>query len=497
MALLSVVRKDIELIKIDGIGHILDKSKPTVIKCAWLIVLLACSFLTISMIVNSIKEYYQYRVTATYRLVIEQEAVFPKVVICSLQPFNSKYALSLINQFNKTLPAIIEASRQSLSFFDVDYILLGYESTYLLMQAYSKLAAGFYLSETQKSQLSDFASVLIDCEFAGSKCNASDFEFVFDLTYFGCYQFNSGKKADGQQVPAKKVSKTGMINNRLTLKLYTGTESPLDSLLPFKGFTIRLFNATEAPISLNPSISLLLPGIGTSISVRRNFFNQYPKPYSECTVDENGELFVPLEDSAFFEKTKSIINFTYTRTNCLFTCFQYHIKRACNCTLPNINNGDPDEGSCLTTEQYNCGYQYYSQVINVGDFVKKNCLPKCPLECHQRLLVPSFSNYNLSMSKAAIHTYQSIYGQDVDVLYNMVEVSVFYDSLSYTKVEEMPKVTFENLVGSIGGHLHVFLGMSFISFFEIFELLFKSIGTIIEKLNTLNSKIPFFVKFKF
>ena len=51
------------------------------------------------------------------------------------------------------------------------------------------------------------------------------------------------------------------------------------------------------------------------------------------------------------------------------------------------------------------------------------------------------------------------------------EISVSYDSLSYTQVEEEPKITLEDVIAMIGGHLHVFLGMSLLSFVELFELI--------------------------
>ena len=54
---------------------------------------------------------------------------------------------------------------------------------------------------------------------------------------------------------------------------------------------------------------------------------------------------------------------------------------------------------------------------------------------------------------------------------NIVEVYVYYETLTYTNTVEEPKMSFEDLIGSLGGHLHLFLGMSLLSFAEIFELL--------------------------
>ena len=57
-----------------------------------------------------------------------------------------------------------------------------------------------------------------------------------------------------------------------------------------------------------------------------------------------------------------------------------------------------------------------------------------------------------------------------NLYYNMISASVFYDSLSYSMAEERPAFVMIELIGSIGGHLHLFLGMSLLSFIEIIEL---------------------------
>ena len=59
---------------------------------------------------------------------------------------------------------------------------------------------------------------------------------------------------------------------------------------------------------------------------------------------------------------------------------------------------------------------------------------------------------------------------------NMVQLVIFYETLSYVVVEEKAKLTLESLIGTLGAHLHLFLGMSFLSFIELFELIIVSIS---------------------
>ena len=55
----------------------------------------------------------------------------------------------------------------------------------------------------------------------------------------------------------------------------------------------------------------------------------------------------------------------------------------------------------------------------------------------------------------------------------IVDVSLFYDSLSFTRSEELPNMSAFILLGSIGGNLGLFLGISVLSICEVFGLLLE------------------------
>ena len=54
---------------------------------------------------------------------------------------------------------------------------------------------------------------------------------------------------------------------------------------------------------------------------------------------------------------------------------------------------------------------------------------------------------------------------------NVVKFTLRYDAISYRVRIEEKKKTWDRLLGEIGGHLHMFMGMSLLSFVEIFEFL--------------------------
>jgi hypothetical protein len=61
-----------------------------------------------------------------------------------------------------------------------------------------------------------------------------------------------------------------------------------------------------------------------------------------------------------------------------------------------------------------------------------------------------------------------------------VVVDIKYDSNDYLAIEEEPAMEWQEVLGEVSGHLHLFLGMSLLSFVEIAELL---VFIVIRKLN--------------
>ena len=52
-----------------------------------------------------------------------------------------------------------------------------------------------------------------------------------------------------------------------------------------------------------------------------------------------------------------------------------------------------------------------------------------------------------------------------------------YDTFSNIEVTEEPKMSGEDLLAEIGNHLHLFLGMSLLSFVEIIEFILSLVFT--------------------
>ena len=52
---------------------------------------------------------------------------------------------------------------------------------------------------------------------------------------------------------------------------------------------------------------------------------------------------------------------------------------------------------------------------------------------------------------------------------NVIKLSVYLDTVDVTEIQEKERMSWRDLLGSLGGYFHLFLGMSLISFVEIVE----------------------------
>jgi hypothetical protein len=76
----------------------------------------------------------------------------------------------------------------------------------------------------------------------------------------------------------------------------------------------------------------------------------------------------------------------------------------------------------------------------------------------------------------------------MDILYyfqmRITKVSVYFNELTYTHIEESAETTVNTLIAAMGGNLGLFVGMSLISLIEIIELFYYIfVNTIHSKLN--------------
>ena len=161
--------------------------------------------------------------------------------------------------------------------------------------------------------------------------------------------------------------------------------------------------------------------------------------------------------------------------------FVLFLSRVCNCSDYWCTFQIPGYDYCNNAYQ-TCANNLYYQVFNTGDFIKNFCLNKCPLEC-QKSFIYQHQSSNTYPDESRLKMLKknplllSKYANESDFKYhlakNVAKVTIYYDKLAYTVVEEQPTLDWINLLGNLGGHLHLFLGISFMSVVEIIEILIR------------------------
>ena len=64
---------------------------------------------------------------------------------------------------------------------------------------------------------------------------------------------------------------------------------------------------------------------------------------------------------------------------------------------------------------------------------------------------------------------------------NKIYIRIYYEDLKYTWINQQPKIELFGLISNIGGSLSLFVGISFISFLEFFEITFEFIYNFFKK----------------
>ena len=122
------------------------------------------------------------------------------------------------------------------------------------------------------------------------------------------------------------------------------------------------------------------------------------------------------------------------------------------------------------------------------------CSGRCPLECEKEnfLFETSLGNFpayayakylieDERISRFLNESFDESFTVE-DMSKSIAKVNIYYSDLNIEISSEMPAMTFITLVSNIGGVLGLFLGMSFLSFVEVFELGFEIFLIVYKKL---------------
>ena len=387
------------------------------------------------LVVQSIFEYLSFGVSTTSRTIYETPTLFPKVTFCNFNSLTTQYAYNLTQTIGQ----------------------------------YDNLI-GANLPDDEKKKLGhDLSDILIDCQFDLSECNLNDFKWSYDPWFGNCYTFNTNS-----DFYSKRSNIAGYkfgLHLTLYVNLYEKLKNEYLLTYPPIGFgaIVRIGNNSFSTLSDTNGL-FASPGYNTFISVDREFKSMLPKPYSECELDPNSSYLYDLIAES---------KYVFSQEFCLIQCMQKNIIHKYDCSFPlfpSIFNSSWCNSTVI--------YAILSPSNNSfdSDFINKVCLPLCPLECSHTLYKLSLSSNQLNGNSYIIKIQNNsklasdFITKDIDAETagkSIAQLTIYYDSLSYTESIESPQMNIVSLIGSIGGNLGLFLGVSVFSLWEIIEVVIE------------------------
>jgi len=203
------------------------------------------------------------------------------------------------------------------------------------------------------------------------------------------------------------------------------------------------------------------PGFNYEISVNRIFTYKLGLPYNNCLKDVKS---IDSFDSDLYRYMIHSTNYSYKQTDCLNYCAGKLLFNQINMT----NKIDRWENIVAENRKYDKTMQIlYSDILKKG--IYETC-SDCPEECDSIKYETSHSITKLSTQ------YEDFKNFSIE---NLVCFTIYYESLQYTVIDQIAQMNVFDLISNIGGNLGLFIGISFLSFAELIELLVEIICIIL------------------
>ncbi len=434
-------------------------SKHYIIKIHLFIFLLISYGLASYTTIELIMSYFSYGVTTSIRTIYETPAIFPKVTLCNINMFTTKFAFEFLNSINN---GSILDSLLRLEYYEMSQ---SYQTNLTLIGAILESKSNDF-----KMKLShNLKDILIGCKFNYIKCTADDFIWSWNPYYGNCFSFNSGFNS----TPLRYSGIDGY-NYGLELDFYVNSYEELsfyNSILGGQGAMVFIDNVTHLVDRVYDGV-ILSAGMTTNVALKREFKSSMPRPYSDSLIDQG---LASEYDSYLYNLIRNS-PYDYTQKFCFQQCLQQLIIEKCKCRyyiFPSLTKADV----CSTTSQLSCFVQTYLNIYGRNSYPEKVCLPLCLLECNSNQITftttshellgdvyEKFIRNNRNLSSDFLNT--SITKETVKK--SVARMYVYYDSLSYTESDEAPQIDIISLIANVGGNLGLFLGLSLFSVWEIF-----------------------------
>lgn len=321
--------------------------------------------------------------------------------------------------------------------------------------------AAVQTDEFKKSLSYDFNKTFVSCSFNGLACNEADFEWFFDLRYGNRYKFNGDDN--------KFITSTGKYQG-LSIQAFLGAAPIKTSAISTTGLHIYIHHQSMTPTG-GVDVSQAKE---TNIVIGRKTEAKLGEPYNPCRTNLRQ---IDDFDSDYY-RTVIRTNYTYRQSSCFKVYIQAKVNAQCQCSslaFPEYSRNLPP---CVSRSQVKCFNDLQTEFYNQKS--DDECLRRCPLECESISYSTAISSPDFPTDSYTYYLLNKSFVRGIKsditaagLKANMMSVNIYYDEMKVTSVTQLPKMQYQDLIGSIDGNLGLFLDLSLCSLLEVFEFLVK------------------------
>jgi hypothetical protein len=300
--------------------------------------------------------------------------------------------------------------------------------------------------------------LMIYCNFNLEECNANDFEMIVDNYSFVSHRFTK-----------KKSYTAGM---QYGLQLLINLQNITCEKCYLDGLRLIVHNHSADPGYYSGGTKsgfILSPGFNHEIVVKRTFLSKLGLPFNNCIKNVTS---LESYDSDLYRYILESTKYQYTQKDCFDYCMGSELNKYFN-----ITNKTDHWLNIYKTYAFDGFWDFYSRFVRGEN--KKVCIPLCPLECDSIKYDTS-----ISFTKFSENEFFALFEVNGSVD-NLISIDIYYENLEYTSINQLPKMDIFDLISNIGSNLSLFIGISFLSFAEIIEIIGEILIILFEKKESL------------
>ena len=489
------LKRFVQTTSVKGVSRVF-RAETTGIRLLWVVAIVSCMTFGFQQVYTLLDDYVSYdkvtQIEERVETIGHGNQAFPKLRVCFLNPFDLSLDLRPDESFSY-YKELVQSKTSCDNCTNEDIATLRAEL--FSANAYVRFIG---LGRLRNMGL-NHTRIIRDCKAfpSGEDCaTIGNITVELSSKYIACsyVAFPRGMRVSS-------VSMTFVINNFQNLggpKMYLSNEEStvLSSGVYYKVLAQRFNDNGVANRKSAP------PGMRTAVDITKQVYRRLPSPYGNC-VDKDED-----EDEE------------YSIQVCLIRCFHRGIEENCSCvdvvTDPQLEN--PALDYCLDLRQpllqildkFNCIRSAYHKLT-------KKCYNTCQYKCvstsyhteatysHWPLSYQHRSFYRQYIEGSSFagrfdHLFQDDDSDNVNITARLnrlerellirqsfVLLSFKGDFLKYLEYVEVPRYTLTSLIGTLGGSLNLWTGITVLAFIEVIEVAVRIIKNLFEgRMNAKN-----------